>query len=183
MAFELATSSEYIKWEQAFTGLRRCPHYEDEESMAIEGPAAAAKWTQNPDTTSTGIDVDITTDVPPTWPATVCGDDFQCTTPGPVTGITLWGSWYDDTLSGGSAENAQFTLSIREDIPVERSSTGYSMPGRVLWSKVFARGQFTVEPTQGQAQGYYSPANDTYTQNNHRMMYKYTFKINAADAF
>jgi hypothetical protein len=183
MAFELATNPDYIKWEQAFDGLRNWPHYEDEESLGIEGAASAAKWTQSPDTTSTGIDVDITTDIPTTWPATLCGDDFQCTTTGAITGITLWGSWYDDTLPSGSAENIKFTLSIREDIPADRSSTGFSMPGSVLWRKEFIRGQFAVEPLSTSSQGYFSPTNDTYEQNNHRMIYKYTFNIAPADAF
>jgi len=183
MAFELATSPTFIKWEQIFSGIRNWPHYEDERSLAVESSASATKWTQQPDTSAAGIDVDITRDMPPTWPATVCGDDFECKTSGPITTITLWGSWHEDILSSGSAENATFTLSIREDIPASRSSTGFSMPGQVLWRKTFARGQFTVEPSEGPAQGYYSPANTVYEQNNHRKMYKYTFKINTSDAF
>ena len=148
-----------------------------------EGPGAAAKWTQQPDTTSAGVDVDFTKDLPPTWPTTICADDFECRETGPITGITLWASWYHDVLSGGSAENATFTLSIRQDIPADRSPTGYSMPGKVLWRKTFNRGQFTVEPVQTYAESYYSPANITFEQNTRAMLYKYTFKIDAAEAF
>jgi hypothetical protein len=129
------------------------------------------------------MDVDITTDIPPTGPDTICGDDFECKTTGPITGITLWGSWYDDVLPSGSAENAEFTLSIREDIPAARSPTGFSMPGRVLWRKEFSRGQFTVQPQQGQAESFYSPADSTYDRENHRMVYQYTFKIASNEAF
>ncbi|MBN1508582.1 MAG: LamG domain-containing protein [Sedimentisphaerales bacterium] len=183
MAFELATNPEFIKWEQDFTGIRNWPHYEDEQSLAVESAAGATKWTQKPDTSSAGMDVDITTDMPPTWPDAICGDDFQCKTTGPITGITLWGSWYDDTLPSGSAENVKFTLSIREDIPAARSTTGFSMPGRVLWRKEFSKGQFTVESQEGGNQSYYNPANATCELTNHRMVYKYTFKIPSSDAF
>jgi hypothetical protein len=184
MAFELDTDPAYIKWEQAFTGIRDWPHYEDEESVATEGgPGAATKWLQPPDITSSGIDVDITKDIPPTWPTTICADDFECRESGPITMITLWASWYHDVLPGSSPESATFTLSIRQDVPAGRSPTGYSMPGPVLWQKEFKRGQFTVEPIEGPAEGYYSPANSTYEANNHLMVYKYIFKIDPAEAF
>lgn len=183
MAFELATNPEFVKWEQAFSGIRNWPHYEDEQSLGVETSSALTKWTQNPDTTTTGIDVDITTDIPPTGSDTICGDDFECKTTGPITGITLWGSWYDDVLPSGRADNVDFTLSIREDIPAARSTTGCSMPGKVLWRKEFSSGQFTVEPLQGQTESFYSPADSTCDRDNHRMVYKYTFKIASGDAF
>ncbi|MBN1361571.1 MAG: LamG domain-containing protein [Sedimentisphaerales bacterium] len=184
MAFELDTDPLYVKWEQPFTGLRDWPHYEDEESVATgSSGAGASKWLQNPDLTRTGMDVDMTKDAPPTWPAQLCGDDFECTTSGPITGITIWGSWYHDLLSSGSPENVAFTLSIREDIPASRSSTGYSMPGRVLWRKQFARGTFTVQSQDAATQSYYSPGNLTFDPENHRMVYKYMFDIEPKDAF
>jgi hypothetical protein len=183
MAFELDTSPEFIKWEQAFTGLRQWPHYEDEQSMAIEGPGAVRKWNQEPDLTTAGIDVDATVDIPPTWPETICGDDFECKTTGPITRITIWGSWYNDILPSGSAANVEFTLSIREDIPAARGPTRYSTPGKVLWTKKFVRGQFSVDPQQGPREGYYSPANETYEQSNHSKVYKYTFTIDSSEAF
>ena len=186
MAFELDTDPAYIKWEQAFTGLRHWAHYEDEQSLAVGGggvPTPGAKWLQAPDTSSTGVDVDVTVDLPPTWPEQICADDFQCTTTGPITGITVWGSWYHDILPSGSAENVMFTLSIREDIPADRSGTGYSMPGEVLWRRDFERGQFTVEPIEGEAESYYSPANQAFERNNHLMIYKYTFDIDSSAAF
>lgn len=183
MAFELDTDPAFIKWEQPFTGLRQWPHYEDEESLALGSTTGAVKWLQDPDLTRTGMDVDITTDLPPTWPAQLGGDDFECKTTGPITGITLWGSWYHDVLSSGSAENVTFTLSIREDIPAHRSSTGFSMPGRVLWRKQFPRGTFKVQSQDAATQSYYSPANETFDVENHRKVYKYTFEIDPKDAF
>jgi hypothetical protein len=183
MAFELDTASEYVVWEQPFTGPRDWAWYEHEESLAVEGPDAADKWSQPPDAEPAGIDVDMTRDSPVTWPATICADDFECRTAGPITGITLWTSWYQDLLPSDSAENVTFTLSIRRDIPAGRGATGYSMPGEVLWRREFSRGQFTIEPQESRAEGYHCPANGTFAQQNHRMTYKYTFQISPDEAF
>jgi concanavalin A-like lectin/glucanase superfamily protein len=183
MAFELDTDPDYIKWEQPFTGLRHWAYYEDELSLATIGSAAAAKWTQSPDTTTAGMAIDITKDIPPTWPEQIAGDDFQCTTTGPVTGISLWGAWYHDILPSNSADNATFTLTIRADIPADRSGTGYSMPGEVLWRKEFKPGEFTVRPQEARTQSFYSPGNETFEQNTHLMVYKYSFEIDTRDAF
>lgn len=183
VAFELDTDPDYVKWEQPFTGLRHWAHYEDEESFATMGSVATSKWAQDVDVTTTGLAVDITEDIPPTWSAQIAGDDFQCTTSGAITGITLWGSWYQDILPSNDVENVTFTLSIRADVPADRSPTGYSMPGTVLWRKVFKRGQFTVRSQQARAQGFYSPGEDIYEQNNHVTVYEYDFDIDAKDAF
>ena len=183
MAFELDTDPDYVKWEQPFAGLRHWAYYEDELSLATVTSATAAKWTQSPDTASTGMAVDATEDIPPTWPEQIAADDFQCTTTGPITGISLWGAWYHDILPNNSADNVTFTLSIRADIPANRSSTGYSMPGDLLWSKEFKSGEFTFETQQARTQGFYCPCNATFEQNSHLEIYKYHFKIDAKDAF
>ncbi|MHC4517612.1 MAG: LamG domain-containing protein [Planctomycetota bacterium] len=183
MAFELDTDPDYIKWEQPFTGLRHWAHYEDEESLATAGSAPAAKWVQNPDTSTTGMGTDITRDIPPTWSEQIAGDDFECTTSGAITGISLWGSWYHDILPNNNGEDVTFTLSIREDIPADRSPTGYSMPGAVLWRKEFKPGEFTVHSQEARTQSFYSPCNATFEADNHLMVYKYGFKIDAKDAF
>jgi hypothetical protein len=156
---------------------------EDQESLAVESPNALAKWTQPPDRTAAGGAVDLTRDSPTTWPATLCADDFECRTTGAITGIALWASWYRDTLPSGSADQVTFTLSIRQNIPAGRSTTGYGMPGKVLWRREFSRGQFTIEPVEGPAEGYYSPANETFVPDDHVMAYKYTFNIDPSEAF
>jgi len=183
MAFELGTAASYIEWEQAFTSLRDWPYYESERAMATAGPAAGDKWAQQPDATSAGVDVDFTKDLPPTWPTTICADDFECSENGPITGITLWASWYHDVLSSNNAGNATFTLSIRQDIPANRSATGYSMPGKVLWRKTFQKGEFSVEQVQSCNEGYYSPSNLTFENDARAALYKYTFRIDSKDAF
>jgi len=183
MTFELDTDPDYIKWEQPFTGLRHWAYYEDELSLATVGSTAAVKWTQSPDTTGTGIAIDMTKDIPPTWAEQIAGDDFECTSTGPITGISLWGAWYHDILPSNNAQNVTFTLSIRADIPADRSGTGYSMPGEVLWRKEFKPGEFTFGPQEARTQGFYSPCNETFEQSSHLMVYKYNFKIDEREAF
>ncbi|MEA3280748.1 MAG: GEVED domain-containing protein, partial [Thermodesulfobacteriota bacterium] len=183
MAFELDTDPDYIKWEQPFTGLRHWRYYEDELSVAAVGSSPGIKWTQNPDTTMSGMALDITKDIPPTWSEQIAGDDFQCTTTGPITGISLWGAWYHDILPSNRIDNVTFTLSIRADIPADRSGTGYSMPGAVLWRKEFKPGEFAIQTQEAKAQSFYSPCNDAFEQNNHLAIHKYNFKIDAKDAF
>jgi len=183
MAFELGTDPDFLKWEQPFTGLRNWKHYDDEESLATSGPMAVDKWVQQPDMTGTGLDIDITRDLPITWAAQIAADDFECTTTGPITGITLWGAWYDDVLPSGSPSNVTFTLTIREDIPASASSTRYSMPGKVLWTKQFTAGQFAVRSIDARAQGFYSPCNQAYEPASHLTIYQYDFPIDRREAF
>jgi hypothetical protein len=183
MAFELNTDPTYIKAEQAFTGLGDWPHYEDVKSVAATATANTVKWTQNPDLTTTGIDVDATADLPQTWPSEIVADDFQCSATGPITRITVWGSWYRDILPSNDAQNVSFTLSIRQDVPVVQGQTRYSMPGKVLWQKQFARGAFTVRQDLAQTQSYYVPANSNYEFANRRSVYEYVFDIDPQQAF
>ena len=50
VAFELETDPAWVKWQQAFTGLRDWPHYEDEESYSglAWASSIAYKWIQEP---------------------------------------------------------------------------------------------------------------------------------------
>ncbi len=185
MAFALDTDPDYVKWQQPFTGLRDWPHYEDEQSMSglAQTGAIALKWLQEPDLSRTGVDMDATTDIPPLACPEILADDYQCTIPGPVTQIDIWGSWYQDILIGNDANDVTFTLSIRKDVPATASAAGYSMPGAVLWSKVFAKGQFSVEKIASDVQGFAIPCESSYEANNHQAVYQYTFTIDPAKAF
>ena len=64
----------------------------------------------------------------------------------PITDIHVWGSWYWDYPPYGDPYNVEFTLSIHEDIPADDTGTpnGYSMPGKLLWSRDFLPGEFEV---------------------------------------
>ncbi len=183
MAFELDTNPTFVKWEQAFTGMRHWEYYENEESLATIETASTVKWDQDPDVTALGMAVDITDDIPTTWPAQIAADDFQCTTPGPITGITLWGSWYHGVLPGGDATDVTFTLSIRANVPASQSGVGHSVPGTVLWRKEFKPGAFTVQRQETRSQSYYSPANAAFEADNHNRIFKYGFEIDVKEAF
>jgi hypothetical protein len=181
MAFELDTDPNYIKWEQAFTGIRDWPHYEDEESVAIEHTKLSliVNWEQQPDLTVNGVDVDATNDPSLLFGAPqILGDDYECTVSGPMTGfIDIWGSWYEDVLPGNNPGNVDFVLSFRADIPAGEGTTRHSMPGDVLWRKEFKHGQFTVGWGGASTEGYYSPCSGEYSPRNHKNVYEYTFPI------
>ena len=184
MAFELNTDPAYIKWEQAFTGLRNWPYYQDEQSVTVTSASeATVKWNQAPDLTGTGLDVDATADLPRTWPDEIVADDFECTTAGPITRITVWGSWYGDIPPDNDPEYVSFVLTLRQDVPVGQGLMRYSTPGKILWQKEFTRGAFTVQQDASQTQSFYAPSNSTYEQDNHRSVYKYVFNVDSREAF
>jgi hypothetical protein len=183
MAFALDTDPVWVLWEQAFTGLRDWPGYEDEASTARGAAASsiAIKWQQEPDLSDNGLDMDATADTPKTWPAQILADDYQCKLSGPVTQIWIWGSYHLDELPGNDANNVDFTLSIREDIPA--TSRSYSMPGKILWTRTFKKGQFTVQASTSKRQSFFSPCNAEYITNSHKRTFKYTFTVDRSQAF
>jgi hypothetical protein len=113
------------------------------ELMSVYTPTVT-KWEQVPDLSLQGIDVRACVEP---QPPLVLADDYQCTTTGPVTDISVWGSWRRDQFPGDPG-NVIFTLSLHSDIPARQSPTGYSMPGDVLWTRTFEPGQFTWEQMQ-----------------------------------
>jgi hypothetical protein len=185
MAFALYTDSVWIKWAQPFTGLRHWSGYEDEPSTAKGASASsiAIKWQQKPDMGSNGLDMDATADTPKTWPAQILADDYECKISGPVTQIWIWGSYYLDDLPGNDPCNVQFTLSIRADVPAANRAGSYSMPGKVLWTKTFKKGQFAVQESKSQRQSFFSPCNAEYTTYSHTRAFKYTFTVDPGEAF
>jgi hypothetical protein len=184
MAFALDTDPDWVKWEQPFTGLRDWPGYADERSTAtgLRASSIAFKWQQQPDQGRTGLAVDATADTPRTWSAQILADDFECTLSGPVTQIQLWGSYMLDQVPSKDPANPEFTLSIRADVPAP-GHTGISMPGKVLWTKTFKKGQFTVQESTSEKQGFSSPCNGQYILNDHSRAFQYTFSIDPSQAF
>jgi hypothetical protein len=185
-AFELDTDPNYIKWEQAFTGIRDWPHYEDEESMATVDTVVetVTKWTQKPDTGPNGIDVDASDDI---WRPQLLADDFPCTMTGPITDFHIWGSWYHDHPPFGNPTAVTFILSIHENLPVGNKSNPYpySIPGKVLWLKKFAPGEFQAQDYARLKEGWFVPCAepqyyDSYADN---ICWLYTFFINPSEAF
>ncbi len=127
--FRISTEQGLPSWREAADG-----EVEDYE-VYIEGDVTS-KWFQPPDLETTGIDVLVSEPY-------LLADDFECTESGLITEINIWGSWmYDHLPFGWDQDAVDFTLSFHEDIPDSESSTGYSMPGEVLWYRTFSPGEF-----------------------------------------
>jgi hypothetical protein len=187
-AFELDTDPNWIKWEQAYTGIRDWPHYEDELSMGTQHTIVepATKYIQKPDLTETGIDVDATF-IQTQWRPQILADDFNCVTTGLITDIHIWGSWYHDYLPG-KPDNVQFLLTIYSDDPIGSGgsdpSNKYSKPDQVLWRKMFAPGQFNVsQEASDLKEGYYVPCAPYYEPFGDSVCWKYDFNIDPCEAF
>ncbi len=148
----------------------------------------AIKWIQHPDLSDTGIDVDATYDTSgfSSWGPQILADDFLCTTTGAITDIHVWGSWYHDYLPGNGPNSVDFTLSIHEDIPVGDpcNPNDYSIPGRLLWVREFAAGDYAAAiEAQDITEGYYVPCVPYYENNADWTCYRYDFLIDPCDAF
>jgi hypothetical protein len=128
------------------------------------------KWQQTPDLDPTGIDVSAYA------PDFVLADDFQCTTPGPITEIVVWGSWLGDVLPTGGADDVSFTLSIHEDVPAAGEEPSH--PGELLWQ--WDSPEFTVSPYQvGLDEGWLEPPAD-YTPSADSVAWEYVFDVDPA---
>ena len=104
---------------------------------------AANKWLQPPDLSTDGMDINATSNNP-TY-LFLLADDFQCTSTGPITNITIWGSWEYDNVPMDPA-NVIFTLSFHTNVPP--GTVPWSMPGTMRWKRTFLPGQFTCTVEQ-----------------------------------
>ena len=116
VSFELETDPRWVKWEQAFTGIRHWPHYEDEKSMAVADAA--------------GGEPDI---------IRLVADDWPCDHNGAVSSVAWWGSYIGYTYEacqglpvGPPAKPDYFLLSIWRDVPANVDAN-YSHPGEKIW--------------------------------------------------
>ena len=89
-------------------------------------PNQRPKFIQWPDPSTNGLDVRATA-------PKVLGDDFSCRVPGPISGVTLWGSWLNDQVD----PNAQFQLSLYTDVPAIPGTPNFSRPGQLICSTIF----------------------------------------------
>jgi hypothetical protein len=171
LAFELDTQAQYVKWAQPFTQLRDWPHYEDRTSIATW---AASRYKQDPDLTSTGVDVAATFLIPPIdgYADVIVSDDFSSTAAGLLAGITIWGSWEGDILPKDHPSNMTFDVSIRAD--------NAGVPGNLLWSQQFSKSAFSMEALDGAPEGFYDPNADTYSASNHTKVYKYDLRVDSS---
>jgi hypothetical protein len=90
-------------------------------------PNQRPKFIQWPDPSANGLDVRATA-------PKVLGDDFWCRIPGPINGVTLWGSWLNDQVD----TNASFQLSLYTDVPAITGTPSFSQPGQLICSTTFS---------------------------------------------
>jgi hypothetical protein len=134
------------------------------------------KWVQLPDLHGTGIGVNATD-------PTILADDYLCRQPGLITGIHVWGSWYDENVAGFDPGAVSFILSIHSDIPDTASGTGYSMPGDVLWYRYLTPSDFTVHVYEDSVDTWWQFPPDCPEVPIPRTCYQYNFTIDPRGAF
>ncbi|MCK4412434.1 MAG: hypothetical protein KAY32_02700 [Candidatus Eisenbacteria sp.] len=133
------------------------------------------KWEQLPDLDVTGIDVDAT------WgDEYLLADDYLCTQTGPITKISIWGSWLSDYY-GIDPSEISFTLSIHDDIPV--GPDGWSIPGELLWWFEFQPGMFDVDVYASEIEEGWLWPPDEYAPDADWTCWRYTFPIDSLWAF
>lgn len=107
--------------------------------IRLDRPVAFdTKWIQYPDLDPTGMGVSGSYGL-------TLADDFECTEPGRLAEIAVWGAWFNNCLPNGDPYDVRFVLSIYEDIPAWESPTGYSMPGELLWQHHYLPGDYDAE--------------------------------------
>lgn len=94
-------------------------------------------WNHLPDSTSNGMTIrcDRNEGIERTL-----ATDFECIVTGPITQVTVYGSWKDDIIGTATLIH----LSIHDDIPAAVSPTGYSMPGDLRWERNFSEFEVSV---------------------------------------
>jgi len=113
------------------------------------------------------------------WPS---GDDWQCSSTGPVTDIHFWVSMQGDTTQANPDGQVPFQITflrarIREDVPAGIENGGhtydYSTPGMPLWSAEFNDpGQHAVAHWATSRQGWLEPASGETVAADHDHIYQ-----------
>ncbi len=92
------------------------------------------KWEQPPETEFYALQVNAA-------PGYLLADDFVCDKTGPLTGISIYGSWLNNDPPAGGVGDAVFTLAIHDAIPNGEGT----MPGNVLWTHTYQPGEFEYQ--------------------------------------
>lgn len=135
-------------------------------------------WPQTPDLTETGVAVEMPL-------MQIRADDFECSETGYITGIHIWGSFEKDELPLVGPGGLIFYLSIWENIPAAPGTPYYfSQPGQMQWTMSFGPGTYTWDQVADDTnEGWYEPAPNAYTANDHNDVYLYNFEIPVAQAY
>jgi hypothetical protein len=150
-------------------------------NCVCSGPVV--KWVQPPDSTYNGIDIrcDHRDGIQRTL-----ADDFNCTRTGPITKITLWGSWRSDI----KGKINRIHLSIHSDDPIglggSDPSNEYSKPDLLLWEMDFYATDINETLYKSEEpEWFWDPTNNTPPplQYNHYQIWQYDIPIDSSNAF
>jgi hypothetical protein len=137
-------------------------------------------WPQTPDLSATGVAVEMPL-------MAIRADDFRCTQSGYITDIHIWGSFEKDELPNTGPGGLVFYLSLWTNIPAYTPGTpmyNYSMPGTLLWSKMYYPGGYTVVNVTGNvSEGWYDPEMPEYVANDHIAVFQYNFDVAIAESY
>jgi hypothetical protein len=176
-------------WQELF---RPCTNDSLDLAFAIDGtdphglsidpyffttPAAAPltnQWSQPPDSSTNGLDVRATT-------PKILADDFFCLQTGPITGITIWGSWLNDAVWPQPC----FCLGIWSDVPAVTDTNGTvlapSHPGEQLWTNCLNPGQYAYSFFTNASEQFFDPnLNAIVGADTQIWEYDFTFPTNQA---
>jgi len=126
-----------------------------------------------PDLTTNGVDVLATAGTG----SQMVADNFQTTTNGPITGVSVWGSWSNDVVNPSASFELKFWTHV---------STNYSLiarPGWQAWRELFPAGTYTatlVSITNVPEQ-FYDPSRSNLFPDT--SIYRYDFTIPPYSAF
>ena len=126
------------------------------------------KWHQPPDETTNGVDVGDMNGLP-----LELADDFLCTQTGPITGICVWASWYNDFLD----PDASFILRLWDDNPTNQF-VPFSTPSNLLCEYFYDPGQYGVEEWANifpDREWFYDPQLGPGIPNADEIIWKYDF--------
>jgi len=124
----------------------------------------------------------------------ILADDFLCTSNGPITKITFWGSFkndfynFEDEMFQGITN---FHLSLHKDIPdPDGPDEEYSkplIPAEWRWdlnpTNLPSGWEIAVIPEVPSSQGWYDPNKEYFELENHTEYFRYEVTIPADDAF
>ncbi len=129
---------------------------------------------QPPDTITPGADVLATAGAG----SQTVADDFMWSNAGPITHVTLWGSWLNDTVDF----NAKFELKFWTDVPAAGATP--SRPGWQAWEQMFFPTNYSVSNYYTTpSEVFYNPSISNCVPPGDHIIWQYDFDLPAGKGF
>jgi len=103
-------------------------------------------------------------------------DDWICSETGAVTDIHFWISWMEDMVQPID----DIRIGIWSNVPV--GPHGFSVPGQLLWERIFTPDDFIIIEWEPDLQGWYDPSSGFWALENHVRRYQVNIE-NISDPF